>query len=140
MNSLRPLVTVTSDQKSYLAAARKRIMLGTKENSDAVKRLLQVYEDAYGSLLDGRDPLAFKKFLLRAPALFLEIGEKMGALSHITSFWRYRFKDPNAMVDAEELVMVLQDLSKGFAESRPSAGQRGRETRRYPSGETLVRA
>jgi len=56
-----------------------------------------------------------------------EIGEKMGALSHITSFWRFRFKDPNAIVDAEELVMVLQDLSKGFADPRSggAAGQGG---------------
>ena len=33
----------------------------------------------------------FREFLLGAPALFLEIGEKMGAMSHVTSFWQYRF-------------------------------------------------
>jgi len=47
--------------------------------------------------------------------LFLEIGEKRGVLSHIASFWRFRFPDPaRAAVDAEELVTIFHDFSKGL--------------------------
>lgn len=124
LSALKPVGAISSDQKSYLAEARKNILLGAKDNSDGVRRLLQIYDDAYGGLLGGRNASQFKQFLLNAPALFLEIGEKMGTLSHITNFWRFRFADPKAAMDAEELVMVLQDLSKGFSAVPPASGQR----------------
>jgi hypothetical protein len=116
LKALQPVGAIDADQKSFLKSARQSILLGAKQNNDAVRRLLQIYEDAYNSLLCGKDPQQFRKFLLDAPALFLDIGEKMGALSHITSFWRFRFPDRGrASIDAEELVLVLQDFSKGFA-------------------------
>jgi hypothetical protein len=125
LKTLQPTGPLSRDQKSDLTAGRERILLGAKQNSDGVKKLLQVYEDAYNSLLVGRDPRQFRKFLLDAPKLFLDIGEQMGALSHITSFWRFRFPDPDrAMIDAEELVMMLQDFSKGFAGYKLKAGAR----------------
>jgi hypothetical protein len=39
----------------------------------------------------------------------------MGALSHVTSFWQYRFP-PGApkTVDSEELTTIFQDFTKGF--------------------------
>jgi hypothetical protein len=49
--------------------------------------------------------------------MFLELGEKLGAISHIVSFWRYRFPaDAPTLVDAEELSAIFQDFSSGFAE------------------------
>ena len=134
LRALQPVGPISRDQRSDLSAARDRILTGAKQNSDGVRNLLQVYEDAYNSLLNGRDPRQFRKFLLDAPALFLDIGEKMGALSHITSFWRFRFPDPDrANIDAEELVLMLQDFSKGFA------GRGAKACRRSPAREALDR-
>ena len=51
------------------------------------------------------------------PHLFLEMGEKLGAISHIVSFWRYRF--PPGMptnVDPEELAVIFQDFCSGVGE------------------------
>ena len=47
--------------------------------------------------------------------MFLELGEKIGLMSHITSFWQYRFpaKSPKA-ADAEELMMIFQDFAQSF--------------------------
>jgi hypothetical protein len=125
LKSLQPTGSLSSNQRSELTTARQRILFGAKHNSDGVKRVLQVYEDAYNSLLCGRDPRQFRKFLLDAPALFLDIGEQMGLLSHITSFWRFRFPDQDrATIDAEELVSTLQDFSKGFANHKIKIGLR----------------
>jgi hypothetical protein len=57
----------------------------------------------------------FREFLLSAPQLFLDIGEKMGAMSHITSFWNYRFPSlaPKS-AEAEELIIIFQDFTKGL--------------------------
>jgi hypothetical protein len=116
LKALQPTGPINTDHKAYLRNVRQNILIGAKHNNDAVRTLLQIYEDAYNSLLCGKDPRQFRKFLLDAPSLFLDIGEKMGALSHITSFWQFRFPDRSkASIDAEELVLILQDFSKGFA-------------------------
>lgn len=116
LKSLQPFGPINSEQKSYLSSARQNILLGVKQNNDGVRKLLQVYEDAYNGLLCGKNAQEFRQFLLDAPSLFVDIGEKMGALSHITSFWRFRFPEQGrAKIDADELVMILQDFSKGFA-------------------------
>ena len=48
--------------------------------------------------------------------MFLEIGDKMGAMSHITSFWKYRFgRGAVRVMDAEELVAIFQDFSKSVS-------------------------
>jgi hypothetical protein len=78
---------------------------------------------AYASLIEQQNPKLFREFLLGAPKLFLDIGEKMGAMSHITSFWQYRFPaGAPKVVDAEELVTIFQDFTKGVtAEARAAA-------------------
>jgi hypothetical protein len=118
LKSIQPVGPVDAEQKTYLKSVRLKILRGAKENNAAVRQLLQIYDDAYTSLISGRDPQQFRKFLLNAPGLFLEIGEKMGVLSHIASFWRFRFPDPErAAVDADELVTILHDFVKGMPTS-----------------------
>jgi hypothetical protein len=121
IKSLRQLKTIShvgpadSEQKTYMTSARESIIRGAKKGSDDIKNILAIYDNAYESLIADRDARKFREFLLNAPALFLEIGEKMGALSHLTSFWKYRFPDGAPRhIDAEELVAIFQDFSKSF--------------------------
>jgi hypothetical protein len=37
------------------------------------------------------DPGSFRDFLLKSPALFVSLGESVGGISHIVSYWEYRF-------------------------------------------------
>jgi hypothetical protein len=104
-----------SEQRAYFTSARGTIIAGAKQASDDIRGILGVYDKAYEGLIADRDPRIFRDFLLNAPSLFLEIGEKMGALSHITSFWSYRFPEgAPRMVDAEELSAIFQDFSKSI--------------------------
>ena len=50
--------------------------------------------------------------------MFLELGEKIGSMSHITSFWRYRFPVASkATALADELVSIFQDFEASFADT-----------------------
>ena len=53
-----------------------------------------------------------------------ELGEQLGAISHIVSFWRYRFPTGSkCAVDAAELVAILHDFTTGFGEKmQPRSG------------------
>lgn len=116
VKTLHPTGAIDPEQKAYLATARHVIIRGAKRNSDDIRRILSVYSDAYKSLIDNRDARRFRDFLLKAPSMFLEIGEKMGAMSHITSFWKFRFGGGAVRImDAEELVAIFQDFSKSVS-------------------------
>ena len=88
-----------------------------RDNGNHVNKALAVYDSSFNDLVEHQTPKTFRDFLLSAPYMFLELGEKMGAISHIVSFWRYRFPpDAPKHIDAEELSIIFQDFTSGFAE------------------------
>lgn len=99
------------DQLEYLRSAKRAIAMSVKSHTDDVARVLGIYDKAYGALIEREDPMQFREFLLSAPPLFLEMGERMGAISHITSFWNYRFpQGASRSTDVEELVAIFRDF------------------------------
>ncbi|HWY61526.1 MAG TPA: hypothetical protein VNW15_06470 [Rhizomicrobium sp.] len=115
LKAIRPTGKVNSEQIAFLNASKEAIIRGARDNSNAVRKVIDVYDNAYASLIERQDPRTFREFLLSAPTLFLEIGEKMGAMSHVTSFWQYRFP-PGApkTADADELTTIFQDFTRSF--------------------------
>ena len=80
-----------------------------------------MYDSSFADLVKNQAPKTFRDFLLSAPFMFLELGEKLGAISHIVSFWRYRFPQGGKInIDAEELSAIFQDFSSGFGEKLKS--------------------
>ena len=93
---------------------------------------LQVYDDAFRDLTVNSNPIAFRDFLLKAPEMFLTLGEKIGVISHIASFWRYRFpagKPPVA--DLMEAVDILQEFEAGLG-CEPVRRKGARQSRSLP--------
>jgi hypothetical protein len=115
LKAIRPVGKVSAEQIAFLNASKEAIIRGARDSSNAVRKVIDVYDNAYASLIDRQDPKMFREFLLSAPALFLEIGEKMGAMSHVTSFWQYRFP-PGAprTADGDELTTIFQDFTRSF--------------------------
>ncbi len=117
---VRPTGPVTAEQAAYLTAARRDIVEMVHDYGQHIAKVLSIYDHSFGSLVASQSPKTFRDFLLSAPSMFLELGERMGAISHIVSFWRYRFAD-NRPIDAEELSTIFQDFTGGFAERMKSA-------------------
>ncbi|WP_309606900.1 hypothetical protein [Phenylobacterium sp.] len=82
-----------------------------------VRVILQVYDDAFGELTQAGNPMAFRDFLLKSPEMFITLGERTGMVSHIASFWRYRFpKGRPLRAELSELFDILQDFHQGLGE------------------------
>ncbi|MBS0361351.1 MAG: hypothetical protein JSR98_08220 [Proteobacteria bacterium] len=82
-----------------------------------VRGTLQVYDDAFGELTQAGNPMAFRNFLLKSPEMFITLGERTGMVSHIASFWRYRFpKGRPLKVELDELFEILQDFHQGLGD------------------------
>jgi hypothetical protein len=117
INAIRPHGAVTPEEKVFLSTARRTIIELVRDNGQQVHKALSVYDSAFSDLVANQTPRTFRDFLLSAPYMFLDLGEKLGAISHIVSFWRYRFRpDSQSNVDAEELSAIFQDFCSGFGE------------------------
>ena len=96
---------------AYLPQARNRIVSGVGQAFDDVKAMIAIYDKAYGALTRDGQPMAFRDFLLQAPDMFTRLGEQLGAIQHIASFWRFRFP-PGAprTLSSTELMDLLLDF------------------------------
>lgn len=70
------------------------------------------YDHAFGALTRG-DATPFRDFLLDAPAQFIPLGEALGAVRHIYSFWGFRFPEKAALrLEAEEASDIMQEFDR----------------------------
>ncbi|MEI9932068.1 MAG: hypothetical protein WDM89_16385 [Rhizomicrobium sp.] len=112
LSGIRVIGKADAEQLRFLNITKRAVMIAVKKHTDEINRVLDIYDSAYTALIEREDPKTFRDFLLSAPPLFLEMGEKMGAISHITSFWQYRFPAiAPKTADVEELVAMFRDFS-----------------------------
>lgn len=116
IRSIRPRDIQADEIKVYLAQARGRLCEALVSACRSARTTLGVYDSAYWNLVERNDPQAFREFLLNAPSLFNELGERLGAIEHILSFWRYRFPAgrPPA-ISGEELTDIFMDFESSLA-------------------------
>jgi hypothetical protein len=104
------VVRSTSDERQMLAETRRDILQKLGLALVRVDETLLEYATAFAALAEGQ-PSAFRNFLLKAPSLFIPIGEAVGVVRHIHSFWRFRFPDAaTPMMEADEAIEVLHDF------------------------------
>jgi hypothetical protein len=102
----------------YIETARRRLQRAINEQLVETASTLAVYDHAYRQLTTKGDPQAFVDFLRQAPALFVDLGEKIGVISHIASFWRYRFPTGKQLrAPIHEAAEIFQDFEAGLSMS-----------------------
>lgn len=123
--NIKPRGPMSNETKVVIGKSRESLGRAILVLCESAKKRLKVYDDAYGNLLNGQ-PTAFRDFLLSAPAMFTDLGERLGAVNHIVSFWRFRFPSNRMpVVTPEELMDIFADFegSLGFPELAGSRSQ-----------------
>ncbi|MEM9966156.1 MAG: hypothetical protein AAGC58_12510 [Asticcacaulis sp.] len=117
--SYMPLGIMDEGVRDYLKEARPRLARRIVQAISTVGRTLAIYDQAYHALVEGENPGPFRRFLLDGPSLFFELGESIGILGHISSFWGYRMSaNPmmqrltpleyaDILMDFEDSLMIL---------------------------------
>ena len=103
------IVNGSKDDMVFMNTSRQRIVEYLGISAARVDAALREYDVAFGRLSDGK-PQAFRDFLLRAPGMFIFIGEAIGVIQHVESFWRYRYPRTPASIEADEAYEVFQDF------------------------------
>jgi hypothetical protein len=96
-----------------ILAAKERIKRSVNDHHRQLSNTLRFYDDAFENLTQHGQPSAFREFLLRSPAMFVSLGEKIGGIAHVSSFWRYRFPIGAALsISVQEAVELFTDFEE----------------------------
>ena len=117
IRAIQPSGHASSEQKIFFANSKRAVIRNAKFAADEVVRIMRIYDAAYNGLIDEQKPRLFRDFLLEAPMFFLSIGDRLGAMQHVTSFWKYRFpKGVRHTIGPDELTMIFQDFLSSFGD------------------------
>jgi hypothetical protein len=116
LNNLMGLGNRDPELLRYMEGARIRLRRGISAQLKAVRDTLKVYDLAFDDLTEGRGHGSFRRFLTESPDLFVQLGEGIAGLSHIASFWRYRFPPGRALrITLPEAVDMLGDFEESLS-------------------------
>jgi hypothetical protein len=121
VRTVRPIGKVDREARTWLDRGRGVLQDRITEACNDAQRTLAVYDDAFAGLIDESRPGAFREFLLESPRLFSKLGEQLGAIQHIVSFWRFRFSPGSSGVAVEELIDIFMDFETSLAARRGDA-------------------
>ncbi len=121
VRTVRPIGKLDRESRAYLDRGRAVLQNRIVRTCADVRRTLAVYDDAYAALTTEGRSAAFRDFLLDAPRLFSRLGDQLGAIQHIVSFWRFRFSPGASGVGVEELIDIFMDFETGLAERQAEA-------------------
>jgi hypothetical protein len=111
--------TTNAETRTYLEKSRRGLGRAILQICEGAKASLKVYDTAFARLVGG-EPTAFREFLLNAPGMFTELGERLGAVNHIVSFWNFRFPSGQLpKVTPEELFDIFTDFDNSLSFANP---------------------
>ncbi|MCG9917163.1 MAG: hypothetical protein MH112_12505 [Phenylobacterium sp.] len=114
IQSIEPTVVSSADVKEYTNKARSKIFALLVTSMERAENIVGRYKTAYSALTVSKEPATFRAFLMSAPDMFVELGEYLGSLQHITSFWKYRFPA------GRPRLILASDLAEMFVEFEDS--------------------
>jgi len=118
---------MSHDTRVYLQKSRESLHDTILSTLETARHSLKTYDSAFASLIGGK-PQAFRDFLLNAPSMFFDLGERLGAVNHIVSFWTYRFPQGKLpVVSGDELMDIFSDfeISLSFPDDKPLVARAG---------------
>lgn len=104
------IIGASKEDLASLGTSRQRIIRILGVTMKRIMDALAEYDAAFEALSQGK-PTAFRDFLLSAPKMFLVIGECVGIIKHIDSFWRFRFPGGRTpTMEGDEAFEIFHDF------------------------------
>ena len=110
------------EHENLVKTMKVKLHANIESQVKAVADYLRVYDGVFEELTKDGNATAFRDFLLRSPEMLVALGEGTGVVSHIASFWRFRFpKGKPLEANVGELLDILQDFDSGLGGDAPAA-------------------
>ena len=109
------------EHESLVRTLKVRLHDNIERQVKAVADYLRIYDGVFEQLTKDGNATAFRDFLLRSPEMLVALGEGTGVVSHIASFWRFRFPKTKPLeAGVDELLDILQDFESGLGGDVPT--------------------
>jgi hypothetical protein len=119
-----------ADTARYVRAGVLRLetLIGACERR--IAHMFREYDAVFEALTEQRSPERFRRFLVDGPRLFASLGEHMGRMEQLISYWAHQFPDkrtgqlsPETVFDGLRSLLAALSLNVGLAgaEGPPSA-------------------
>lgn len=115
LTEIRPKRHISRSQIDEANGMIRAISTAVMTCSRSVQASLFAYDSAYRGLTQTQDPVGFRNFLLRAPQMFINLGESVGMLEHSVEFWDYRSRmvEPRRFT-GDDYLSLIAELKDGL--------------------------
>ena len=107
---IQPRGRASEPQHASIERLRETVYRRLLFSRDRAAAAIDIYDRAFTKLTREGRPTAFRDFLRAAPTMFFALGEQLGAIQHIVSFWSYRMSAAWSTPDPGELIDLLSDF------------------------------
>jgi hypothetical protein len=115
IEKIQPRGNLDDELRIYLANARQNIRKKIILAGQSVKNTIGIYDQSYSRMTKDGKPADFRDFLIDAPELFSQLGERLGAVDHVLSYWRYKFPSGQPpVISPDELMDVFMDFESSL--------------------------
>lgn len=103
-----------TDEYGFVMRCKALLQRAVSGLMEDVTVRLQRYDEAYEAFTGKGDPNAFRMFLARGSGL--ELGQKIGQLEQVVSFWSQRFgQERMSAMSPDEILDGMRDLLQGLS-------------------------
>jgi len=96
-----------------------------------IAEMFHIYDEVFEALTAQRTPEPFRRFLIDGPRLFARLGERMGRLEQLSSYWAHQFPGlrtrqlrPEAIYDGLRNLLSALSLGSSLVESESDDSER----------------
>ena len=108
---------------------RLEAMIGDCERR--VARMFKAYDDVFDSLARRSSPEPFRRMLVDGPRVFAHLGEHMGRLEQVVSYWRHQFPErrstrqtpPDVVTEGIRNILSALSVRPGFMDHGPATSR-----------------
>ena len=83
----------TPAEHNEINATRRKILNETRARWSGLTAVISEYDTEFAKFCQGGDASSIRSFLLKAPTFFFKLGSDLSAVSHVTSFWGYWWRE-----------------------------------------------
>jgi hypothetical protein len=121
-------VRFDSDTRALVRVALTRLEGLISECERGLASTFRTYDQVFNALTVERDPEQFRNFLIDGPKLFRTLGERMGRLDQLSSYWHHQFPEgrlkhlsPEATAEGLRNILNALSLRTGLTDASSTA-------------------
>ncbi|WP_417469152.1 hypothetical protein [Maricaulis sp.] len=83
------IVGASESERNDIEYMRRQIIDETRARWSSLSSVMEEYDQAFARFSGGEDTNGFKRFLLRAPMCFLNLGHDLSVIGHVPGYWNF---------------------------------------------------